>query len=174
MQWKRKAQKQKGLNQAQQQQTQNLKNQFQNQKLVNQQQSKFVRHAPANSINNRYRNQAQEIKINLHSKTELFNDQHIQSLINDPQAKTLSTTVPAVIDLASHLKILGDSLNAIGTKLNSNELLTESDALDLLLDSAICAMSPLICLTNLTPELNGCLSSQKQLLDNVAYLMPGI
>lgn len=166
MQWKRKAQKQKGLNQAQ------FNHPATNQTPKPAAQSKFVRHSPANSINNRYRAQAQEVKVNLHSKTDLLNDQQIHTYITDPQTRPI---VPSVIDLASHFKLLGDSLNAIGTKLNSNQDLSENDALDQLLDSAICAMCPLICLTALTPELNGCSeSTQKQLLENIAYLMPGI
>lgn len=172
MQWKRKAQKQKGLNQQQQ-----IKNNQTLKVAVHphaQPQHKFVRHSAANSINNRYRNQQQEIKVNLHSKTRLLNNLQISSYIGDPQAKATATTV---IDLASHLKILGDSFTAISSKLNcdAEESLNENEALDLLLDSAVCVLSPLVCLTKLIPELNGCNeSTQKQLLDNVAFLMPGI
>lgn len=173
MQWKRKAQKQKGLN------TIKIVN---NQPILPKQTASQLKHQLpiryGGSISNRHK-QPVEIKVNLNSKDRLLDDKQISSYLNDPQTRQpLSTNT---LDLASHLHILGDSLNAISTKLNNltnNEKgLNESDALDLLLDSAVCAMCPLIGLTNLiSPRLNGSCDerTQKQLLDNVAFLMPGI
>lgn len=131
-----------------------------------------VRHNPANSINSRNKQLAAQLRVNLRSKTELLDDRQITNCLFEP-SKTITTSP---IDLASCFKILGDSLNGIGMKLNnSDENLNEGDALDLLLDSALCAMSPLLCLTGLMPGLAGCNEKvQRGLLDNVAFLMPGI
>ena len=45
----------------------------------------------------------------------------------------------------------------------------------MLLDSLICALGPLMCLTNQVPELNSVPSQiHDKTLDNIAYIMPGI
>ncbi|XP_073500401.1 HMG domain-containing protein 4 [Phyllobates terribilis] len=80
------------------------------------------------------------------------------------------------IDLAAHLQLLGESLSLIGHRLQETEgMVAVSGSLSVLLDSILCAMSPLVCLTSHVPELNGCpkqvLSST---LDNIAYVMPGL
>ncbi|KAM4022171.1 HMG domain-containing protein 4 isoform 2-T2 [Anomaloglossus baeobatrachus] len=80
------------------------------------------------------------------------------------------------IDLAAHLQLLGESLSLIGHRLQETEgMVAVSGSLSVLLDSILCAMSPLVCLTSHVPELNGC---PKQVLsntlDNVAYVMPGL
>lgn len=180
MQWKRKAQKQKGLNTVSINNQTNYNSKKQS-KQINKSTTlvaapKFtsVRHNPGYSINYRNRNQAAvEIKVNLHSKTHLLNEKEITNYLFET-GKPISSNP---VDIASCFKILGDSLNAISAKLNSSveKSFDENDALDLLLDSAICAMSPLICLTSLTPELNVCNeNTKKALLDNVVFLMPGI
>lgn len=177
MQWKRKAQKQKSLNtvpvSAQQTVKQTKLGRPTNAARAAAGKFVSVRHNPANSINNRNKQLAAQIRVNLRSKTELMNDSQITNHLFEP-SKTITTSA---IDVASCFKILGDSLNAIGLKLNNTEeTLNESDALDLLLDSAVCAMSPLLCLTSLIrPELAGGNEKvQRGLLDNVAFLMPGI
>ncbi|XP_056379961.1 HMG domain-containing protein 4 [Hyla sarda] len=80
------------------------------------------------------------------------------------------------IDLAAHLQLLGESLSLIGHRLQETEgMVAVSGSLSVLLDSILCAMSPLVCLTSHVPELNGC---PKQVLsntlDNIAYVMPGL
>ena len=48
-------------------------------------------------------------------------------------------------------------------------------SLSVLLDSLLCAMGPLICLTQYVPELNGAREEDlKQIVDNVAFIMPGL
>ncbi|XP_023572977.1 HMG domain-containing protein 4 isoform X2 [Octodon degus] len=104
-----------------------------------------------------------------------------------PQKKSLPTTVlfPASparapetepIDVAAHLQLLGESLSLIGHRLQETEgMVAVSGSLSVLLDSIICALGPLACLTTQLPELNGC---PKQVLsntlDNIAYIMPGL
>ncbi|XP_066452468.1 HMG domain-containing protein 4 isoform X2 [Eleutherodactylus coqui] len=80
------------------------------------------------------------------------------------------------IDVAAHLQLLGESLSLIGHRLQETEgMVAVSGSLSVLLDSILCAMSPLVCLTSQVPELNGC---PKQVLsntlDNIAYVMPGL
>ncbi|KAM3914719.1 HMG domain-containing protein 4 [Leptodactylus fuscus] len=80
------------------------------------------------------------------------------------------------IDVAAHLQLLGESLSLIGHRLQETEgMVAVSGSLSVLLDSILCAMSPLACLTSHVPELNGC---PKQVLsntlDNIAYVMPGL
>jgi len=80
------------------------------------------------------------------------------------------------INIASHLKLLGESLSVIGERLTEHEgQIAVSGSLSVLLDSLLCAMGTVINLTTRVPELNGAdplvLS---ETLDNVAYIMPGL
>ncbi|XP_075039077.1 HMG domain-containing protein 4 isoform X2 [Mixophyes fleayi] len=80
------------------------------------------------------------------------------------------------IDVAAHLQLLGESLSLIGHRLQETEgMVAVSGSLSVLLDSILCAMGPLVCLTNHVPQLSAC---PKQVLsntlDNIAYVMPGL
>ena len=80
------------------------------------------------------------------------------------------------IDIAAHFTLLGESLTIIGKRLKEHEgQITVSGSLPLLLDSLLCALGPLLCLTQQVFEMNGAepemLSST---LENVAYIMPGL
>ncbi|KFV86163.1 HMG domain-containing protein 4 [Struthio camelus australis] len=108
-------------------------------------------------------------------------------VLSSPHKKSPSSTVvvsvsPAKvpetdpIDVAAHLQLLGESLSLIGHRLQETEgMVAVSGSLSVLLDSIICALGPLACLTTQLPELNGC---PKQVLsntlDNIAYIMPGL
>lgn len=103
------------------------------------------------------------------------------------------------IDVAAHLKLLGESLTIIGERLKEHEVssarlgspipaslpsfwwlqgqIAVSGSLSVLLDSLLCALGPLMCLTQQVPELQaGCCSPEQLLstLDNVAFIMPGL
>ncbi|POI31514.1 hypothetical protein CIB84_004736, partial [Bambusicola thoracicus] len=61
------------------------------------------------------------------------------------------------IDVAAHLQLLGESLSLIGHRLQETEgMVAVSGSLSVLLDSILCALGPLACLTTQLPELNGC------------------
>ncbi|XP_040215488.1 HMG domain-containing protein 4 isoform X2 [Rana temporaria] len=87
------------------------------------------------------------------------------------------------IDVAAHLQLLGESLSLIGHRLQETEVMISknpgmvavSGSLSVLLDSVLCALGPLVCLTSHIPQLNAC---PKQVLsntlDNIAYVMPGL
>ena len=80
------------------------------------------------------------------------------------------------IEIAAHLTLLGESLQIIGERLTEHEgQIAVSGSLSVLLDSLLCAMGPLICLTQYVPELNGAREEDlKQIVDNVAFIMPGL
>ncbi|CAH3195857.1 unnamed protein product, partial [Porites evermanni] len=96
--------------------------------------------------------------------------------------KAVSTPAPKVkddkaepIDLAAHLQLLGESLGTIGACLRVQDPGEVHGSLSVLLDSALCAISPLLFLTSQVPEMNGCSpKTQAEVLDNLAYLMPGL
>ncbi|XP_066994244.2 HMG box-containing protein 4 isoform X2 [Anabrus simplex] len=80
------------------------------------------------------------------------------------------------VDVAAHLKLLGESLSIIGERLKEHEgQFAVSGSLSVLLDSLLCALGPLLCLTQQVPETNGCQPDMLvRILDNIAYFMPGL
>ena len=76
------------------------------------------------------------------------------------------------IDLAAHLTLLGESLQIIGGRLHEHEgQIAVSGSMSVLLDSLLCAMGPLVCLTQMVPELNGANQDiLNQILENVAFI----
>lgn len=80
------------------------------------------------------------------------------------------------IDAAAHLQLLGESLSLIGHRLQETEgMVAVSGSLSVLLDSILCALGPLTCLTAQIPQLNGCPRNVlSTTLDNIAYIMPGL
>ncbi|XP_030284963.1 uncharacterized protein hmgxb4b isoform X2 [Sparus aurata] len=80
------------------------------------------------------------------------------------------------VSAAAHLHLLGESLFLIGHHLQeTNKIVSMSSSLSLLLDSLLCALAPLLCLTAEIPELSSC--TQQTLastLENIAYVMPGM
>lgn len=96
-----------------------------------------------------------------------------------PPSMSLSPArVPEVdpIDAAAHLQLLGESLSLIGHRLQETEgMVAVSGSLSVLLDSILCALGPLTCLTAQIPQLNGCPRNVlSNTLDNIAYIMPGL
>ncbi|XP_035470690.1 HMG domain-containing protein 4a isoform X1 [Scophthalmus maximus] len=96
-----------------------------------------------------------------------------------PSTMSLSPArVPDVdpIDAAAHLQLLGESLSLIGHRLQETEgMVAVSGSLSVLLDSILCALGPLTCLTAQIPQLNGCPRNVlSNTLDNIAYIMPGL
>lgn len=80
------------------------------------------------------------------------------------------------MDVAAHFKLLGESLTIIGERLKEHEgQIAVSGSLSVLLDSFLCALGPLMCLTQQIPEVNGAQSETLSgILDNIAYIMPGL
>ncbi|KAG5684909.1 hypothetical protein PVAND_014119 [Polypedilum vanderplanki] len=100
----------------------------------------------------------------------------------------------APIDVAAHLKLLGESLINIGERLSQHEgQIAVSGSFSVLLDSILCAMGSLMCCLNYVPELNfqsnppltridsdnDALPEQQKnlfqsIMDNIHYIMPGL
>ncbi|OQR66108.1 HMG domain-containing protein 4-like [Tropilaelaps mercedesae] len=80
------------------------------------------------------------------------------------------------LDAAAHLKLLGESLTTIGTNLMEHQgPIAVSGSLSVLLDSTLCALGPLVCLTAQLDELDGSRPETLQsILNNIAYIMPGL
>ncbi|XP_054866020.1 uncharacterized protein LOC111584783 isoform X3 [Amphiprion ocellaris] len=80
------------------------------------------------------------------------------------------------VSAAAHLHLLGESLSLIGLHLQeTNKMVCMSSGFSLLLDSLLCALAPLICLTAQIPELKSCTQhTLGSTLENIAYVMPGL
>ncbi|XP_056137045.1 HMG box-containing protein 4-like [Lampris incognitus] len=80
------------------------------------------------------------------------------------------------MNAAAHLHLLGESLSLIGHQLlQTNKMVCMSSCLSLLLDSLLCGLAPLACLTSHIPELRSCLQhTMADTLGNIAYVMPGL
>lgn len=81
------------------------------------------------------------------------------------------------LDLAAHLLLLGESLETIGRRLCDRDgQIAVQGALSVVLDSLMCALVPLVALTQHVEPLAGACDRHQlqQALDNVAYFMPGL
>ncbi|BES92584.1 HMG box domain containing 4 [Nesidiocoris tenuis] len=80
------------------------------------------------------------------------------------------------LDVAAHIRLLSESLSIIGERLNEHEgQIAVSGSLSVLLDSLLCVTVPMMCLTQQVPELNVVPQEQlSQMMDNIAYIMPGL
>ncbi|XP_051239837.1 uncharacterized protein LOC127354160 isoform X2 [Dicentrarchus labrax] len=80
------------------------------------------------------------------------------------------------VSAAAHLHLLGESLSLIGHHLQeTNKVVSLSSSSSLLLDSLLCALAPLISLTEVIPELRSCTQhTLASTLENIAYVMPGL
>ncbi|XP_071329404.1 uncharacterized protein [Trachinotus anak] len=80
------------------------------------------------------------------------------------------------VSAAAHLHLLGESLSLIGHHLQeTDKRVCVSRSLSLLLDSLLCSLAPLICLTAQIPELRSCTQhTQASTLENISYVMPGL
>lgn len=101
-----------------------------------------------------------------------------KDLVNEPIIGTGIYKVVGTepVDVAAHLKLLGESLTIIGERLKEHEgQIAVSGSVSVLLDSLLCALGPLTCLTQQITEANGANpETLAQLLDNIAYIMPGL
>ncbi|XP_035992719.1 uncharacterized protein LOC105936690 isoform X3 [Fundulus heteroclitus] len=80
------------------------------------------------------------------------------------------------VSAAAHLHLLGESLTLIGRHLEeTDKRVCMWSSLSLLLDSLLCALAPLMCLTTQIPELTSCTEhTLASTLENVVYMMPGL
>lgn len=99
-----------------------------------------------------------------------------QDLLDKPVEAPPKPFGNSSLDAAAHLKLLGESLTTIGTNLMEHQgPIAVSGSLSVLLDSTLCALGPLICLTAELDEMNGCRQETlTKILNNIAYIMPGL
>lgn len=82
------------------------------------------------------------------------------------------------IDVAAHLKLLGMSLSAASSKLSSlnsnssNNL--QSQTLSVLLDSTLCAIGPLICLSKVVQPDVISKEVHEKIIENISYILPSV
>lgn len=111
------------------------------------------------------------------SRSKLLNKQNSSKSLESPSASYSLISVPgtAPIDVAAYLKLLGESLGNIGQRLTEHEgQIAVSGSLSVLLDSTLSVLGPLLCLTSQVKELNGCDKEVlEDIMDNIAYIMPG-
>ncbi|XP_037938888.1 HMG box-containing protein 4-like [Teleopsis dalmanni] len=97
---------------------------------------------------------------------------------NAQNSKIIPLSSIEPIDTAAHLKLLGESLTIIGERLKEHEgQIAVSGSLSVLLDSLLCSLGPLLCLTTKIPGLEHKSQLSENLsstLDNIAYVMPGL
>ncbi|XP_055312835.1 HMG box-containing protein 4 [Sitodiplosis mosellana] len=107
-------------------------------------------------------------------KSVLNNSNNLSAIL--PGAYKVTGIGPT--EVAAHLKLLGDNLAIIGQRLKEHEgQITVSGSLSVLLDSLLCSLGPLMCLTTIIPEVDepGHLKDTLvNILDNIAYVMPGL
>ena len=115
------------------------------------------------------------------SSSEITSAQYrkVQKMSSPSTAGGEDINVIEPIDAAAHLKLLGESLSVIGQRLTEHKgQIAVSGSLSVLLDSLLCAMGPLVCLTKQLPQpqLNQAIPQNQlnKILDNIAYIMPGL
>lgn len=100
-----------------------------------------------------------------------------QTTAVQPSPSSSSTKVNEVTNIAAHFRLLGENLAIIGERLLEHEgQIAISGGLSVLLDSLLCSMGPLLCLTTQIPEINknDLEANLGSILDNITYVMPGL
>lgn len=80
-------------------------------------------------------------------------------------------------NIAAHFRLLGENLAIIGERLKEHEgQIAISGGLSVLLDSLLCSIGPLLCLTTQLPAVNknDLEANLASILDNITYVMPGL
>ncbi|KAL0809294.1 hypothetical protein ABMA28_011510 [Loxostege sticticalis] len=79
------------------------------------------------------------------------------------------------VEVAAHLRLLGESLAIIGERLKEHEgQIAVSGSVSVLLDTLLCSLAPLLCVTRAVPALAPPPRLLQHTLHNIAYIMPGL
>ncbi|XP_051024501.1 HMG domain-containing protein 4 isoform X1 [Acomys russatus] len=149
-------------------------------KLIWKQKAQYLQHkqnkAEATTVKRKASNTEGSMKVRASSVGVLSPQKKFPPTTMLLPASPAKTPETEPIDVAAHLQLLGESLSLIGHRLQETEgMVAVSGSLSVLLDSIICALGPLACLTTQLPELNGCPRQVlSNTLDNIAYIMPGL
>ncbi|OWR45945.1 hypothetical protein KGM_204090 [Danaus plexippus plexippus] len=78
-------------------------------------------------------------------------------------------------EVAAHLRLLGESLAIIGERLKEHEgQIAVSGSVSVLLDTLLCSLAPLVCVTRAIPAIAPPQALLRDTLHNIAYIMPGL
>ncbi|CAK1546467.1 unnamed protein product [Leptosia nina] len=79
------------------------------------------------------------------------------------------------VEVAAHLRLLGESLAIIGERLKEHEgQIAVSGSVSVLLDTLLCSLAPLIAVTRAVPAIAPPARLLQDTLHNIAYIMPGL
>ncbi|XP_063545512.1 HMG box-containing protein 4 [Cydia strobilella] len=79
------------------------------------------------------------------------------------------------VEVAAHLRLLGESLAIIGERLKEHEgQIAVSGSVSVLLDTLLCALAPLLGVCRAVPQLAPPPALLQRTLHNIAYIMPGL
>lgn len=79
------------------------------------------------------------------------------------------------VDIAAHLRLLGESLAIIGARLKEHEgQIAVSGSVSVLLDTLLCSLAPLLSMTRALPIIAPPEPLMQNTLHNIAYIMPGL
>ncbi|XP_013143083.1 PREDICTED: HMG box-containing protein 4 [Papilio polytes] len=79
------------------------------------------------------------------------------------------------VDVAAHLRLLGESLAIIGERLKEHEgQIAVSGSVSVLLDTLLCSLGPLLSVVRAVPPLAPPAHVMQNTLHNIAYIMPGL
>ncbi|XP_068621871.1 HMG box-containing protein 4 [Battus philenor] len=79
------------------------------------------------------------------------------------------------VDVAAHLRLLGESLAIIGERLKEHEgQIAVSGSVSVLLDTLLCSLAPLLSVARAVPEIAPPARLLQDTLHNIAYIMPGL
>ncbi|XP_034827715.1 HMG box-containing protein 4 [Maniola hyperantus] len=79
------------------------------------------------------------------------------------------------VEVAAHLRLLGESLAIIGERLKEHEgQIAVSGSVSVLLDTLLCSLVPLIAVTRAVPAIAPPQRLLQDTLHNIAYIMPGL
>ncbi|XP_026322689.1 HMG box-containing protein 4 [Hyposmocoma kahamanoa] len=79
------------------------------------------------------------------------------------------------VDVAAHLRLLGESLAIIGERLKEHEgQIAVSGSVSVLLDTLLCSLAPLVCVCGALPAIAPPQRLLQDTLHNIAYIMPGL
>ncbi|XP_049883886.1 HMG box-containing protein 4 isoform X2 [Pectinophora gossypiella] len=79
------------------------------------------------------------------------------------------------VEVAAHLRLLGESLAIIGERLKEHEgQIAVSGSVSVLLDTLLCSLAPLLCACRALPAIAPPARLLQDTLHNIAYIMPGL
>ncbi|XP_061727761.1 HMG box-containing protein 4 [Cydia pomonella] len=100
---------------------------------------------------------------------------HVSGAAAGGGAGVYRVTGVGAVEVAAHLRLLGESLAIIGERLKEHEgQIAVSGSVSVLLDTLLCALAPLLGVCRAVPQLAPPPALLARTLHNIAYIMPGL